>query len=117
MNICGNTAFKCKKCGRLTYPKRAVCLRCGNREFEQINPGEKCTLLTFTDIYQLPWGMNELFVTIGVCEFESGVKAMGRLTTSKVKIGDKMKASWKIIRQIQGEDAWGWVFEPLTKKH
>lgn len=112
MKLRNDKAFKCRKCGRVTYPERAVCLNCGSRDFEQIPFGERCRLLTFSQIYQLPWGMNDLFVTIGVCEFENGVKAMGRISTPNVKTGAKMKARWGLIRQIKGEDAYGWIFEP-----
>jgi len=38
---------------------------------------------------------------------------MGRITTPKVKNGMRMKANWKLFREIAGEDVWGWEFEPI----
>jgi uncharacterized protein len=105
-------AYKCKKCGRVTYPGRAACLACKHREFEEIPFGDQCTLVTFSQIFQLPWGINDRFLTIGICKFDNGVKAMGRITTPDVKMGMRMKARWELFRQIAGEDVWGWIFEP-----
>jgi uncharacterized OB-fold protein len=107
-----NKAFKCKKCGKITFPRRAVCLKCKAREFEEVPMGTDATLLTYSQIYQLPWGINDRFLTIGVCQFENGAKAMGRITTPDVENGMKMKASWEIFRQIAGEDEYGWIFQP-----
>jgi len=106
-------AYKCKKCGRITYPERVVCLNCGNREFEIIPFTDECTLITYSQIFQLPWGINDRYLTIGVCKFDNGIKAMGRITTPEVKNGMRMKANWTLFREIAGEDVWGWVFEPL----
>jgi hypothetical protein len=33
-------------------------------------------LLTFTRIYNLPWGFDQRYLTIGVVEFENGVRAV-----------------------------------------
>lgn len=104
--------YKCKKCGRVTYPKRAACLACKNREFEEMPFSENCTLVTFSQVFQLPWGINDRFLTFGICKFENGVKAMGRVTTPDVKAGMRMKARWELFRQINGEDVWGWIFDP-----
>lgn len=106
-------AYRCKKCGKMAFPKRVVCLRCKGREFETSPLDKECTLITFTQIYQLPWGINDLFITIGICQFPNGVRVMGRITTPDVRIGMRMKAQWKCFRQMEGEDVWGWVFEPM----
>ena len=106
-------AYKCAKCGRITYPKRAVCLKCGHREFKEIGFTEHAKVLTYTNIYALPWGIEGRFITIGVCQFENGVKAMGRLTSPDIKMGQKVKATWKKFREVEGEPVWGWIFEPI----
>jgi uncharacterized OB-fold protein len=54
-------AFKCKKCGKLHYPYHDRCLECMNREFEKVEPQGNAKLLTFTRIYNLPWGFDERF--------------------------------------------------------
>lgn len=112
MKLRNEKAFKCKECGRVTYPSRAVCLGCGSREFEEIPFTEKCTLVTHSQIYTLPWGIDRRYLTIGICEFDNGVKAMGRVSTPDVEDGMRMKASWENFREMDGEEVWGWVFRP-----
>lgn len=112
MKLKNEKAFKCKNCGRVTYPRRVCCLGCDHREFEEIPFTDECTLITFSQVYQLPWGITERYLTIGICQFDNQVKAMGLITTPDVKVGQRMKANWKLFRQMAGEDVWGWVFEP-----
>ena len=70
-----NKGYKCKSCGKVTFPKRAVCLKCGKRDFETVSMDGNVTLLTFTNVYQLPWGINDRYLTLGVCQFDNGLKA------------------------------------------
>lgn len=107
----GVTAYKCKNCGYVMYPRHFRCLNCGGREFERIEPGEKGKLVTFTDVYGLPWGIDERVRTIGIVEFEDGVKAMGQIKAQKPKIGMKLKAAWGPVRVIGGETVYGFIFE------
>ena len=71
------TAYKCKKCGKIHFPFHDRCLGCKGREFEQIKPEGDATLLTYTVIFNLPWGFDQRFLVLGVAEFENHVKAMG----------------------------------------
>ncbi|MRR52707.1 MAG: hypothetical protein EG825_17690, partial [Rhodocyclaceae bacterium] len=73
------TAYQCKKCGRIHYPFHDRCLDCKGREFEPIAPQGEAKLLTFTAIYNLPWGFDQRYLIIGVAEFENKVKAMGQI--------------------------------------
>ena len=79
-------AFKCKKCGKLHYPYHDRCLACKGREFEEIRPQGNARLLTFTRIYNLPWGFDQRYLTIGVVEFENGINyASYRLESSEAE--------------------------------
>jgi uncharacterized OB-fold protein len=105
-------AFKCKNCGHVNYPRHARCLDCGAREFEEIAPAGAATLITFTDVCTLPWGIDERCRMLGIVEFENGVKAMGRLKVDKPRLGMKLKASWEPVRVIGGEEVCGLTLEP-----
>ncbi|HQI84192.1 MAG TPA: zinc ribbon domain-containing protein [Anaerolineae bacterium] len=110
------TAYKCKKCGRVHYPKHERCLSCKHREFEEIKPEGNATLLTFTQIFNLPWGFDERFLIIGIGQFENGVKAMGQIKAedaADLQIGMPMQASWEPIRYIYGEPVYGLKFAPM----
>ncbi len=110
------TAYKCKKCGRVHYPKHERCLNCKHREFEEIKPEGNATLLTFTQIFNLPWGFDERFLIIGVAQFENGVKAMGQIkaeNAADLQIGMTMQASWEPVRHVYGEPVYGLKFAPM----
>jgi hypothetical protein len=108
------TGHKCKNCGYVMYPSHLRCLNCGGREFEEIEPGETGKLVTYTEIFNLPWGIDERSRTIGIVEFEGGIKAMGQIKVEKPKIGMKLKASWGLVRVIAGEEVHGLIFERVN---
>ena len=110
------TAYKCKKCGRLHYPRHERCLSCKHREFDEVKPEGNVTLLTFTQIFNLPWGFDERFLIIGVAQFENGVKAMGQIKAedaADLQVGMTMQASWEPIRYIYGEPVYELKFAPM----
>jgi len=109
------TAYKCKACGRIHYPYHDRCLSCQNREFESIKPEGDPRLLTYTQIFNLPWGFDVRFLVIGVVEFANGVKSMGQIhvdSIDKLELGMSLKASWEPIRVVSGEDVFGLVLRP-----
>ncbi|MGD2177917.1 MAG: OB-fold domain-containing protein [Anaerolineae bacterium] len=106
----GVTAYKCRSCGYVMYPGHFRCLHCEGREFEEVEPGEVGKLITYTEVFNLPWGIDERSRTIGIVEFEDGVKAMGQIKATKLKIGMKLKADWELVRVIQGEEVHGLTF-------
>ena len=110
-------AYKCKKCGRIHYPFHDRCLACKGREFATIKPQGNARLLTFTRIYNLPWGFDQRYLTIGVAEFENGVRAMGQINVDEdflLTTGMTMKASWEPVRIQAGENVYGIVYSPAS---
>jgi uncharacterized OB-fold protein len=108
-------AYKCKKCSKVHYPFHDRCLECKGREFEKIKPQGNAKLLTFTQIFNLPWGFDERFLIIGVAEFENGVKAMGQIKADSIdglKLGMTLKPSWEPVRKQAGENVFGLKFTP-----
>jgi uncharacterized OB-fold protein len=110
------TAYQCKKCGRIHYPFHDRCLDCRNREFEPVHPQGAARLLTFTAIYNLPWGFDQRYLILGVAEFENKVRAMGQIKAASIeglRTGMQVQASWEPIRVQAGEDIYGLKFEPV----
>jgi len=110
-------AYKCKKCGKLHYPYHDRCLTCKGREFEEVKPQGNTRLLTFTRIYNLPWGFDVRYLTIGVVEFENGVRAMGRIDVDEdypLKTGMTLRPTWASVRVKYGENEYGLMLEPLS---
>jgi uncharacterized OB-fold protein len=109
-------AYVCKKCGKIHYPYHDRCLACKGRDFEPLKPRGNVRLLTFTRIYNLPWGFDQRYLTIGVGEFENGVRAMGQINAGEdfpLKLGMVMEASWEPVRIQAGENVYGLKFTPL----
>lgn len=112
------TAFQCKKCGRIHYPYHDRCLDCKGREFEPIRPCGDARLLTFTVIFNLPWGFDQRYLILGVAEFENKIKALGQIKAESVeglKVGMKLRASWEPVRVQAGEDVYGLKYEPVEE--
>ena len=108
-------AYQCIKCGKVHYPFHDRCLACKGREFEKIKPQGNARLLTFTQIFNLPWGFDERFLIIGIAEFENGVKAMGQIKADAIdglKLGMTLKPSWEPVRKQYGENVLGLKFTP-----
>jgi hypothetical protein len=110
-------AYKCKKCGKIHYPFHDRCLACKSREFDEIKPQGNARLLTFTQIFNLPWGFDQRFLIIGIVEFENGIKAMGQIMADSIdglKLGMPLKPSWEPVRVQYGENVYGLKFEPIN---
>ncbi len=108
-------AYKCKNCGKVHFPYHDRCLNCKGREFEIIHPAGKARLLTYTQIFNLPWGFDQRYLVIGVAEFENGVKAMGQVDVDSLEglyPGMFVSTSWKPVRVQYGENVFGLMFEP-----
>ncbi len=109
------TAYKCKQCGKIHYPYHERCLSCKGRDFEKIKPQGDARLLTFTRIYNLPWGFDQRYLIIGVAEFENGVRAMGQINADEsvpLANGMLMKPAWEPVRIASGEKVYGLVLTP-----
>jgi uncharacterized OB-fold protein len=116
MNEIAIQAYQCKKCGKIHYPFHDRCMSCKGRDFEVIKPQGKAKLLTYSQIFNLPWGFDQRFLIIGVAEFENGVRAMGQVNANSVdelKLGMPVKASWEPIRVQYGENVFGIKYTPV----
>jgi uncharacterized protein len=111
------TAYKCLNCGKLHYPFHDRCLACKSREFEEVKPQGMTKLLTFTRIYNLPWGFDQRYLIIGVVEFENGIRAMGRIEVDEsypLQTGMILVPSWGNVRIRYGENVYGLVLNPIS---
>ena len=63
-------AYRCRQCGRRTYPARLICDCCGGRDFEPEPLEGTVTLLTHTRVHCLPEGINRPYLDFGLVEFE-----------------------------------------------
>jgi uncharacterized OB-fold protein len=107
------TAYKCKSCDLIMYPKHDRCMQCGKRDFREIKSTDSASLLTFTVLNELPWGIDERGRVLGIVEFSNGIRALGIINEPEetVTLGMKLKAGWGPVRVIGGERVYGLVFQ------
>jgi len=102
---------KCKSCGKIFYPKRARCLNCKGRELEDIELGDKCKLVTYTELWAIPKGVTQFPLILGIVEFENGAKALGQIMVEDPKVGMKLRPVWGTLRKVRGKEVYGFKFE------
>ena len=87
---------KCPQCGRVFFPPKADCPRCMSSDMEWIEINSTGTLLTFAVVNYGPSGFeNDTPYTLGIAEFEEGVKILGRVSKEvapeDITVGMKVK--------------------------
>lgn len=105
------TGYQCKTCGVVMYPQHYRCLGCGGRDFEEITPTGQASLITYTVLNELPWGIDERGRVIGVVEFANGIKAMGLIHAEDIHLGMTLKPAWESVRVLYGEKVYGLIFQ------
>ena len=103
--------FKCKKCGAVAYPKRLICSSCRGKDFGEHPLSDEGKVMTFTKLWAIPEGIEQLPLTLAIVEFDGGVRVTGQVLSQEVKIGDKVRPVWGHIRKIRGKDIQGFRFE------
>lgn len=103
---------KCQQCGKVFFPPKADCPRCVSSNVEWLEISSTGTLLTFTVVHYGPSGFeNDTPYTLGIAEFEEGVKVLARvsreISPEEIKVGMRVKltpvklANEQIIYEMQ----------------
>ena len=108
--------WKCRRCGKVMYPKHERCLGCKGIVFDEVSLGDECNLITYTKLYSLPRGIEISPLTLGIVEFNNKVKALGQITTNKPEPGMKLHPAWGKLRTIDEKEVYGFKFEPITQE-
>ena len=111
-------AARCTKCGKVFFPPRLVCDKCGHRKFETTILAPAGTLETYTIIHVAPSGFtDEAPYAIGILKLDDGVQIMAQLADCKLdelKVGDRFQIEFRKVTQ-DGEDGilcYGYKFIP-----
>ena len=115
-------AGRCNSCGRLAYPQRPVCIKCGGDQFDDVSLSGKGALYTYSmvagngapsefDDEQTMTGD----VLCGVVELKEGPRVMARLAEidpKKLVIGMKVRAVVRRLYDQEGIVRYGTKFIP-----
>ncbi len=102
--------FKCRKCSTVVYPKRFVCPSCKGKDFDEQVLGDQGTVVTYTKLWTIPEGIQQLPLTLAIVEFEGGVRVTGQVL-GEVHVGARVRPVWGHVRRIQGRDVEGFRFD------
>lgn len=101
-------ASKCKSCGKINFPPRLVCPKCGKREFETIRLSDDGKILTYTIIRVGSDTFSRATpYAVAIIETTEGAKLMAMIADTAlddVSIGKKVKM---VFRKIQDEGVSG----------
>lgn len=109
---------KCKSCDKVFYPKRIRCPNCKGKSIEESELGDECRLITYTELYAVPRGVEKIPLVLGIVEFRNGARALGQITSKDVKLGMRLRPVWGFLRKVKGKEVYGFKFEPenMNKK-
>lgn len=105
--------FKCRKCATVVYPKRLLCPSCKGKDFDEHPLGEEGKVVTYTKLWTIPEGIEQLPLTLAIVEFDDGVRVTGQVL-DEVEVGSKVRPLWGHIRNIQGRDFEGFRFQSAS---
>ncbi|MFW9948090.1 MAG: Zn-ribbon domain-containing OB-fold protein [Candidatus Odinarchaeota archaeon] len=111
---------KCNNCGFLQYKTHLRCLKCKFDKFSTIKASGQGKLLTFTILTAPPTEFRDQeSYALGLLEFENGIKVIGQITSQKnLKTGMKLRPVYKkICNNLDGNEVYTHVFEPIKKKN
>ena len=113
--MAGTEQFICKACGAKTYPRHARCPSCGAADFDSATIGGTATLVTFTRVHALSLAYTERFITLGIVEYQSGLRGLGRLYVDEPRIGMSLRTEMGIVGTMNYEDVIGLCFREAPK--
>ena len=96
-------AGKCKKCGKIHFPPRLVCVKCGNKEFETVTLQTEGKVETYTVIHVAPSQFTQQVpYALGVVKLKDGVNILAQITDcepDELKIGMPVKIEFQKISE------------------
>jgi uncharacterized OB-fold protein len=73
--------------------------------------GNSAYLLTYTELWTVPKGIEQMPLMLGIVEFKNGTRVLGQLVSDKIEVGMRFKPVWSIIRKINGKEISGFIFK------
>jgi len=111
-------AGKCKKCGKILFPSRLICPKCGAREFETVILPDTGKVFTYTVIRVAPSQFTDQApYAIAIAELSNGVRLMAQLVDcdiDKIKVGMEVRIEFRRIQtdSHHGVLSYGYKFVP-----
>jgi uncharacterized OB-fold protein len=91
---------RCTACGKVAFPQRSICDRCGGAGDQEPTPlPQSGTLYTYSEVHVAPEGFDVPFV-VGYVDFEPDVRVLAQIegSAAELAVGDEVEATVGIIR-------------------
>jgi uncharacterized OB-fold protein len=110
---------RCRGCGAVQFPPRAVCGGCGGRETEPHRFSGRGTVFSYAEVAQPPRGFAGPY-RVALVELEEGVRVTAQLTdvdAAEVEIGMPVEMVTRRLQETepQGYLVYGYKFRPLLE--
>jgi uncharacterized OB-fold protein len=106
---------RCRRCGKVFFPKRDVCGECYGKDLEEIPLSTKGKLFTYSVAYVGP--RSEVPYAFGYIELPEGVKIFALLTEAdpnELRVDMDVELTTKVIRSsIDDREVLVYAFKPL----
>ncbi len=96
-------AGKCKSCGKVSFPPRSKCPKCGSSESEVTVLPDHGVVKTFTVIHVPPSQFEDQApYAVGIVELDGGVRITAQIVDcphEDIKIGQKVRIEFRRIQE------------------
>lgn len=96
-------AGKCKRCGKVCFPPRLVCPKCGNRTFDTVRLADEGVLKTYTVIRVAPSQFTgQSPYAVGIVELDGGVLITTQVVDillDEIKLGQRVRVEFRRVQE------------------
>lgn len=117
--IHGLVGLKCKRCGKIMFPRRKICPKCGNfdeNNFEEVEISKKGTIHSYVVCYYTPRAVRAP-VPLAVVDTDNGARLLGFVTEcnkpGELSVGLPVEAVFRRIGVQDGRVNYGYKFRPI----
>jgi len=109
----------CAECGKVFFPRGAVCPGCGSADLEEVKLRETGRVVTWTVVRNPPAGYEKYspFV-VGLVELDDGVRVLSQIVDvelDEVETGMRVEAAFRRVKEdgSSGIIEYGFKFRPV----
>jgi uncharacterized OB-fold protein len=96
-------AAKCKKCGKVSFPPRLICPKCGNRAFDKTKLADEGVVKTYTVIRVAPSQFSGQWpYAVGIVELDGGVSVTAQIVDvplDSIKLGQRVRIEFRRVQE------------------
>ncbi len=96
-------AGKCTRCGKIGFPPRLICPKCGNRKFDKVKLADEGVVKTYTVIRVAPSQFSgQSPYAVGIVELDGGVSITAQIVDvplDSIRLGQRVRIEFRRIQE------------------